>query len=220
MDEQKTPAEILQGAHERLAVLAEQGDSAAAIDLWARILTTEGNMYRDAVASENWKAAAAAGLGALIASASLLPLRDEFAPAHAILDALQNLIIERGSHPILRNTAKIRGLGKGGSVEREQVAAIALCCWLFLEEWQHPSPAATVGAALRAAGYSVQDDTIRSWRNRQLDRDLIGVQPVHLLDDLKRDPRAAQVQSIAGAETFVREILRQAIENRPLLQGR
>jgi hypothetical protein len=195
-------------AREQLEERAANGDLAGMYDKWLRILHVEGENYRSALSSAppDYRAAAGAALGALIATAGMIPVEPQNLPSLQLLQALQEMIIDAANgakkHPILLIRAHLRGHGKGVTMERQHIKTLAVTCARVLQRWDD-AYADFISQELSSRGVAqCSANTVRSWVNRSNDEPFGGAQADGILADPDFAREVDQLKTRAEAEAF------------------
>lgn len=205
-------ADTFRLARQQLEERATSGDLAGAYDKWLRILHVEGECYRAAVNSDppDYRAAAGAALGGIVATSAMIPVEPQNLPALHLLEALSDMILDAANgakkHPILLNRAHLHGHNKGVTMGRKRLQTLAVFCAKLLLRWGDSYSHFLIGEFGRH-GVIVKDGTLRAWLHRARDEPFGGAQADGILADSEMRKLLDQIGDRQGAEVFCSEVI-------------
>lgn len=199
-------------ARQQLEERAASGDLAGAYDKWLRILHVEGETYQAAVnsAPPDYKAAAGAALGGILATEAMIPVEPQNLPALQLLEALRDMVFDAANgakkHPILLNRAHLHGHNKGMTMNRKRLQTLAVFCSKVLLQWGD-SYAPFLISEFGTHGIKLADSTLRSWLRRSGSEPFGGAQADGILYDPEMQKLLNGIFDRESAEAFCRELI-------------
>lgn len=192
-----------------------EGDVKGAHAEWLWYMNEAGKCYRDKVSDGHNSHAADVVQSVLCTIGNLIPNVSENRPAHAMIDALVELVVEaptgKREHPLF-NHSGWPGTTDKGSLRQQKIVGQSLACLALLEHFKHPRRASAIADALNKADYPTTAATVRDWKRRKLK-----VWPIAYgayADGMNNLPRVISEYGITdavSAESFVRTALKLAV---------